>query len=220
MLEEGEIFRVSRKDNKVDVSLVTKSEAVSELSEDIATIDTGLKIASSNTKPITILTEGKNALHLKKWASLFYPEEVDVFDALPDRTGKDQLKSYGQLLAHMKTNSHFLIVWDCDVQSTAKKLAKELPETANVTAFLFSKRENRITNIGIENQYNEEVLKPFAVRAAELETDEEISLSFNNKKKTEFAEFIFNNGDIEHFQHFDDLRLVVEKILEKLKNQK
>ncbi len=219
MLEEGEIFRVSRKHNKIDVSSVTKSEAVSELSEGIATIETGLRIVSS-VAPITILTEGKNSLHLKKWASLFYPKKVDVFDALPDRTGKDQLKSYGQLLAYMKTNSHFLIVWDCDAQSTARKLADELPEKASVNAFWFEKRENEIASEGIENKYDEELLKPFAVRTTEYSTDREISLSFNNRKKTEFAEHIFTNGIEDHFRHFDDLKLVVEEILEQLKNQK
>ena len=64
MLEEGEIFRVSRNGSVVDVSPVTKSEAISDLSEGIATIDTGLRIAAYDAKPITILTEGHNALHL------------------------------------------------------------------------------------------------------------------------------------------------------------
>ena len=220
MLEEGEIFRVSRKDNKVDVSPVTKSEAVSELSEGIATIDTGLRIASSNAAPITILTEGKNSLHLKKWASLFYPEEVDVFDALTHSTGDKQLKTYGVLLAYMKTNSHFLIVWDCDAQSTTKKLADELPKTANVTAFAFEKRENKIVSKGIENLYDEEVLEPFSNLVTEVSTGKEVARSFDNRKKTEFAEHIFTNGIEDHFQHFDDLKLVVEKILKQPKNQK
>ena len=43
-------------------------------------------------------------LILKKWASLFYPQKtlVDVFDALPGRTGTTQLKTYGEFLAHMQ----------------------------------------------------------------------------------------------------------------------
>ena len=118
----------------------------------------------------------------------------------------------------MKTNSHFLIVWDCDAKSTAQKLVDELPETASVTAFAFEERENGIASEGIENKYDEELLKPFAVRTTEYSTDREISLSFNNRKKTEFAEFISLNGTVEHFQHFGDLKLVVEEILEQLKN--
>ena len=218
LLEEGEIYRASRKDNKVDVSPVTKSEAVSELSEGIATIETGLRIVSS-IAPITILTEGNNTLHLKKWASLFYSKEVEVFDALPDRTGATHLKTYSELLAHMETNSHFLIVWDCDAKSTAQKLAGELPETANVTAFAFEERENKIASKGIENKYDEEVLEPFANQIIRP-MGRGVQYSFGNEEKTEFAEFIVKNGTAEHFQHFDDLKLVVKEILEQLKNQK
>ena len=218
LLEEGEIYRVFRKDDTVDVSPVTKSEAVSELSEGIATIETGLRIVSS-VAPITILTEGNNTLHLKKWASLFYPEEVEVFDALPGRTGATQLKTYGELLAHMETSSHFLIVWDCDAKITAQKLAGELPETANATAFAFKERENTIASKGIENKYDEEVLEPFANQIIRP-MGRGVQYSFGNEEKTEFAKFISLNGTAEHFQHFDDLKLVVKKILEQLKKPK
>ena len=136
MVEEDEIYRIVRSNNKIELKPATKSEAVSELSEGIATIDTGLKIASSDVAPITILTEGKNTLHLKRWASLFYPGKVEVFEDLPDKTGKDQLKAYGQLLAKMNTNSHILIVWDCDAEKTAMKLKENLRDMDNVTAFL------------------------------------------------------------------------------------
>ena len=107
LLEEKEIFRVARRGRKVDVQPVLKSEAITELSEGLATIDTGLRIAvSAGVAPITILTEGKNVLHLKKWARLFFPEIVGVFDELPNRTGKDQLLTYGQLLAKVNLITH------------------------------------------------------------------------------------------------------------------
>ncbi len=120
LFDEDKIYRMRRNNNKITIRPITISEAVSELSEGLATIDTGLRIAGADAKPITILTEGKNLLHMKKWASLYYPEEVDVFDALPEKTGKDQLKTYGDLLSKVNTNSHFLIVWDCDAKSIAK----------------------------------------------------------------------------------------------------
>ena len=84
LLEDGEIYRLVRDGSRVDIQPAAKSEAVSELSEGLATIDTGLKvIASKRSAPIMILTEGHNALHLKKWASLFFPSQVDVFEGLP-----------------------------------------------------------------------------------------------------------------------------------------
>ena len=188
MLEEGEIFRVARNGGKVDVRPVLKSEAVSELSEGLATIDTGLRIAASEgAVPITILTEGHNALHLKKWASLFFPKQVDVFDELPDRTGKDQLLTYGQLLAKMNANSHFLIVWDCDAKGIAKKLSDELSGSAKITAFSFEKRENRIAYGGIENMYDEKYLEGYSNITSEVATGREVARSISGTKKTEFA---------------------------------
>ena len=220
MLEEGEIFRVSRKGSKVDVSPVTKSEAIADLSEGIATIDTGLRIAAYSTKPITVLTEGNNAIHLKKWANLFFPNEVDVFDGLPDQTGASQLKTYGRLLARMTSNSHFLIIWDCDAKGTAKALAGELCETANVSAFVFEQRPNEIAPKGIENLYDEEYLKQFAIRSTEYATDKEISVSFASRKKTEFAQYISDQGTCRHFRHFGGLKSVVSGILEKTKHSR
>ncbi len=214
MLEESEIYRVARNGGKVDVQLVLKGEAVSELSEGLATIDTGLRIAASGgTKPITILTEGHNTLHLKKRASLFFSERVDVFDNLPDRTGKDQLLAYGQLLAKMNANSHFLIVWDCDAESTAKKLSNELSDSAKVTAFSFMKRENGITDKGIENKYEENLLKPYSKISLDGRTGTEIGRSFDSAKKKDFARHVFSDGTIEYFAHFDDLYTVVQEIL-------
>ncbi len=213
MLDEGEIFRVARVGGKVEVLPVKKAYAVSELSEGIATIDTGLKIALSDSAPITILTEGNNVIHLKKWVELFFPGKVEVFDSLPDKTSKNQLKTYGQFLSKVNTDSHFLIVWDCDAEAIAKKFSSELAGSANVTGFSFSKRENKIAPKGIENNYDEEILKPFANKTIEYSTGKEVSLSFNSKKKTEFAEHISANGTTGNFRHFSTLKLVVKTIL-------
>ena len=216
MAEEGEIYRVIRSNNEIELKPATKSEAVSELSEGIATIDTGLEIASSGVAPITILTEGSNALHLKKWASFFYPDKVKVFDGLQDKTSKSQLKTYGQLLAKMSTNSHFLIVWDCDAEQIARELKKDLRERGNVTAFSFKKRSNTIAEKGIENKYDEKDLELFSNCITEAATGELVRYSFDGRKKREFAEFIFSKGTKEHFQHFDDLRQAVDNISSEL----
>ena len=216
MLEEGEIFRVARNGGKVDVRPVLKSEAVSELSEGLATIDTGLRIAAlGGAVPITILTEGHNALHLKKWANLFFPKQVDVFDELPDRTGKDQLLTYGQLLAKMNANSHFLIVWDCDAKGIAKKLSDELSGSAKITAFSFEKRENRIASGGIENMYDEKYLEGYSNITSEVATGREVARSISGTKKPEFARHVFSNGTVDYFVHFDDLQTIVQEMLRK-----
>ena len=213
LLEDGEIYRVARKSSGIEVHPVTQSEAVSELSEGIARIDTGLRIATFAATPITILTEGKNTLHLKKWTKIFYAGQVSVFEGLEDRTGKVQLKTYGELLSRMQTNSHVLIVWDCDAEHYAKELSRELAGVNHVTAFSFSKRDNKLASEGIENKYDEEVLESFAISITDCSTGGEIRRSFNSQKKKQFAEFIFENGSPGHFQHFQDLQEQVEKIL-------
>ena len=217
LLEEREIFRVARCGGKVNVQPVLKSEAVTELSEGLATIDTGLRIvASEGVAPITILTEGKNTLHLKKWVSLFFPEKVAVFNELPNRTGKDQLITYGQLLAKVKANTHFLIVWDCDAKGSARKLSDELTGSSNVTTFSFERRENRIAAKGIENKYEERFLEPYSNIILDGETKKETGRCFDGNKKTDFAEHVYSKGTHDYFAHFDDLMMAVQDILKTL----
>ncbi len=204
--EEDEIFRLVRSQNNFKIGRVTKSEAIEELSEGLATIEKGLKIAISDAAPITILTEGNNAHHLERWASLYFPQEVAILDNLRDITGASQLKVYGQLLSRVKTNSHILIVWDCDAKETAENFKDNAGNPQNVTAFSFPKRENSIASRGIENMYDEDALRPY------LDSGKN---TFRNGKR-KFAEYIHKEGTREHFKHFDDLQSVVKGILERL----
>ena len=217
LLDEGEIYSVGRVGGRVDVRCVRKAEAVSDLSEGLATIDTGLKIAASgNTAPVTILTEGNNALHLKRWASLVFPEKIEVFDHLPDKTGKDQLLQYGRLLAKMNANSYFLIVWDWDAAGKARELSNDLSNSDKVTAFSFTKRDNKVADKGIENKYDEELLESYTTIASRAITGEEISRSMSTRDKAEFARHVALEGTHKYFKHFDDLKIAVQEILDKL----
>ena len=218
LLEDGEIFRVARNGGVVDVQPVLKGEAVHELSEGLATIDTGLRIATwGGAAPITILTEGNNTLHLKKWAKLFFPGKIDVFEELPDKRNKNQLLAYGQLLAKLEPNSHFLIVWDCDAEDLAKKLSNELSESSKVTAFSFRNRQNQIASRGIENMYDEKYLEGYSNLTSEVATGKEVDRSISKTKKTEFAKHVFSEGTVEYFKHYHDLNTVVEEVLRKKK---
>ena len=216
MLEEGEIFRIERERNNINVVQVSKSNAVSELSEGLATIDNGLRIAaSSKAVPITILTEGNNTLHLKKWSQLFFPDKVSVFDELPNHRNNNQLEAYGRLLAKMKINSHILIVWDCDAKRHAKRLTEELTNTQNVTAFYFEQRSDTIESRGIENKYDNKYLSNFTTDSYDARTNKLVSRTMSSKNKKDFAEHVNKSGTKDHFEHFDDLNNAVEKILEK-----
>ena len=162
-LDEADIFRVVRTGSHVNVSRTTKSEAIDELSEGLASIDGGLKIAAYDEARVTILTEGHNAKHLKRWVELNFPEDVRVFEGLEQHSNDTQLLAYGRLLARMNTDTHFVVVWDCDAAGKAEALRRELSGDAKITPYAFAKRlDNRIADKGIENNYDEEILEPYS----------------------------------------------------------
>ena len=164
-LEEADIFRVARTRDHVNISRTTKSEAINELSEGLATVDAGLRIAAYDDAKVTILTEGNNTSHIKRWVQLHFPQDVHVFDELGQHRSASQLLAYGRLLGKMNTNTHFVIVWDCDAADQADTLRKELASTAKVTPFAFRRRkDNTIARNGIENTYDEKSLVPFSFK--------------------------------------------------------
>ena len=133
------------------------------MSEGLATVDVGLRIAAYDEAKVTILTEGYNTKHLKKWVELNFPKDVHVLEELEQHTNDSQLLAYGRLLGRMNTNTHFVVVWDCDAAGKAKTLRGELPSNARITPFAFARRqENTITQRGIENNYDDEFLEPFS----------------------------------------------------------
>ena len=112
--------------------------------------------------------------------------------------------------------AHFLIVWDCDAESTAKKLAKEIGDSSKVTAFAFDRRSNSLASKGIENKYEENLLLSYSKIVLDGATGKETNRSFDNRKKTAFADYVAEHGTVADFVHFDDLRKTVEGILDML----
>ena len=212
-LDEADIFRVDRTGGSVKVSSATKSEAINELSEGLATVDAGLRIAAYDGAKVTILTEGNNAKHLKRWVELNFPEDVNVFEELEEHRNDGQLLAYGRLLAKMNTNTHFLVVWDCDAADKAGTLSKELPKDAKITPYAFAKRQdNTMAQKGIENNYDQEILEPYSTKT--LSNDGTLlGRGFQNNRKTEFANHVQREGTPQYFTNFQGLRDIVFGIL-------
>ena len=212
-LDEADIFRVDRTGDHVEVSSATKSEAISELSEGLATVDVGLRIAARDEAKVTILTEGHNAKHLRRWVELNFPGDVYVFEELAQHRNDSELLTYGRLLGRMNTNTHFVIVWDCDAAKKAVTLRKELPKDAKITPYAFAKRlDNTIADKGIENNYDEEILEPYST----ITTGSDgtlVSRGFQSNRKTEFAKHVLLQGTSQYFTHFQDLHDIVSEIL-------
>ncbi len=212
-LAEAEIFRVVRTGDCVKVSRTTKSEAINELSEGLATVDVGLRIAAHDGAKVTILTEGHNSKHLKRWVELNFPEDVHVFEELEQHRSDSQLLAYGRLLGRMNTNTHFVIVWDCDAASKADALRQELHGTTKVTPFAFTRRQdNTITRSGIENNYDEGILKLFSFEKVDY-GGKSLGREFPADRKTKFANHVLREGTPQYFIHFQDLHDIVSRIL-------
>ena len=212
VLNDGEIFRITRQARIVRVTPATKSQAVHELSEGICTVDVGLRIAAFDGAKVTILTEGLNALHLKRWAKLYFGEEVRVFDELMESTNDSQLYTYAKLLAKMVTNTQFIVVWDCDAKRFYAKLVAELNGTEPMVPHVLVRRENRIAPDGIENKYDEELLKQFA-NTTTAPNGDVISRNLGGIQKKRFADYIYRKGTMEDFKHFSDLQEIVKSAL-------
>ena len=208
MVNEDEIFRVTRQDGVVRVIPTTRTDAVQDLSEGLATIDTGLRILAFDQAAVTILTEGDNALHLKRWAELYFPDDVRVFEGISALSSDSQLLAYGRFLSRATSNTQFLIVWDCDAADKCTRLQNELTPTSQVTALSLTARENKITPKGIENKYEEDLLKEFAIPLRGADGKEIYRLA-----KKRLANHIYQNGKSENFRHFGDLHAAVSAIL-------
>ena len=213
-VDEADIFRVVRTGDRVEVSRTTKSEAVSELSEGLATVDTGLRIAAYDEAKVTILTEGHNAKHLRRWVELNFPkDDVHVFEELGQHTNDGQLLDYGRLLGRVNTNTHFVVVWDCDAAGKAETLCRELPIAAKVTPFAFAwRQDNTIAKRGIENNYDESILEPYSTKTTSSDGTV-LGRGFQGDRKTEFADHVLRKGTPQYFINYRDLHDVVSGIL-------
>ena len=212
-LDEADIFRVVRTRGRVNISRTTKSEAINELSEGLATVDAGLRIAAYDEAKVTILTEGNNASHLKRWVQLNFPQDVHVFEELDQYRNASQLLAYGRLLGRMNTNTHFVIVWDCDASDQAETLRSELPSAAKVTPFAFRRRkDNTIARNGIENNYDEKILEPFSFKKVDNDNTV-LGRELLKGRKTEFANHVLQHGTSQYFTHFQDLHAIINGIL-------
>ena len=208
VVNEDEIFRVTRKGGVVRVTPTTRTDAVQDLSEGLATVDTGLRILAFDQMAVTILTEGDNALHLKRWAELNFPDDVRVFEGISAISSDSQLLTHGRFLSKATSNTQFLIVWDCDAAAKCSRLQNELTATSQVTELSLTERKNTIAPGGIENKYEEDLLKQFTIPFRGADGSEQQRLL-----KKQLANHIYQNGKSEDFRHFGDLHDAVSALL-------
>ena len=114
----------------------------------------------------------------------------------------------------MNTNTHFVVVWDCDAANKAETLREDLPGAAKVTPYAFPKRpENTIAERGIENNYDEDILEPYSTKTTRSDGTL-VSRAFDGNRKTEFADHVLREGTPQYFTNFQELCVIVSGILE------
>jgi len=203
LADEASLF-VVQKTGSQRVKKETRQVAVSYLSEGIATVEGGLRLADQLVVgKLNLITEGHNYLILQKLFQLYGITDVELVRGLEDISGKNQLSNYFQLFSRLPHESPILIVVDPDVKM-------KVAET-NLTYWyrLEGNSENKIVRSGIENLFDLSILKPYLETTTTARGDF-VRHSFNNSQKKEFAETIQQEGTKEDFHRFAGL---LEKII-------
>lgn len=201
---EESIFVMNRSgQNRIEKK--SKSEALSILTQGFATIDQGLKLFDQVAKSnMTIITEGKNTLLIKRALVLSGVDDVEVLAGIEGVSGKNQLKTLFDFLSRTDHSNKVIFVWDCDVNFS-------LQESNNTYPYILPKNvENNIAKKGIENVFPSSLFNNF---------EKTISLSngtviteFDETRKRDFESFILERNSAVDFQNFSSLITEIERI--------
>lgn len=208
LVDPASLFLVEPKAPSQKVRKTDQSEAISILTEGVATIADAKVIFQSLAHPVNILTEGNNVVHLKRLIALSELKGIGVIEGLEDRSGKTQIKTHAELLNCVKPKQIILIVLDSD----AKKQFQQIEESDTVKKFIFKKNPNGYPCTGIENMFDRSLLEPFLHSKTISEFGKTIEhRTLEDHSKRNFEQHILDNGKLEDFAHFEPL---LEKVAE------
>ena len=187
----------------------TKSEALSILTEGFATLEDGLKLFDEVTQnPITIITEGKNALFIKKALELDKVNGVEVLCDIDTNSGKNQLKTLFEFFLKIPHNNKVIFVWDCDVSF---KPSDKFNENNNTYPYVMPKNEeNQIAKKGIENAFPNSLFANFTKKTERA--NGEIIQEFDEATKNKFLNFIIDRNKKTDFEKFKPLIVEINRI--------
>ena len=172
-----------------------KNEALSILTEGLATLESGFSLLDElSQSELTIITEGRNKNYIKKALELFDCKHVTVLDNLEDITGETQLKTYFKFFSKIAHTQKVLFIWDCDVS--------KIPSDENNTyAYKFENNiENTIAKKGIENLFDESLFDKYSTKIEYSQGEKRIE--FDQRRKADLEEHILSKNNINDFQKF------------------
>lgn len=194
---EDSIFVMNRAGlNRIEKK--SKPDALTILTQGFATIEQGLKLFDQVAKSnLTIITEGKNTLLIKKALVLYEITDVEVLAEVEGISGKNQLKTLFDFLSRTDHSNKVIFVWDCDVTFN-------LQESKNTFPYILPHNaENIISKKGIENIFPSSLFDNFK---------KTISLSkgtvlteFDESRKRDFESFIITRSSLDDFLNFSPL---------------
>lgn len=194
---EDSIFVMNRAGlNRIEKK--SKPDALTILTQGFATIEQGLKLFDQVAKSnLTIITEGKNTLLIKKALVLYEITDVEVLAGVEGISGKNQLKTLFDFLSRTDHSNKVIFVWDCDVTFN-------LQESKNTFPYILPHNaENIISKKGIENIFPSSLFDNFK---------KTISLSkgtvlteFDESRKRDFESFIITRSSLDDFLNFSPL---------------
>ena len=212
LAEEKSIFVVN-KEGRNRIEKTSKNKALEILTENLATIDQGLKLFDQiSKKELSIISEGNNIEYIKKAIELFSTNDapkIDLLAGFEHKSGKSQLKTLFGFFAIAKPDKKVLFVWDSDFTTNFE-------EKNNTYGFVFEKNlSSKVErSTGIESLFNDEYVEGFVSKTTNS-SGEITGLHFEGNKKQEFKNHILLNGDTEIFKNFQPLIQKINELLAK-----
>ena len=193
---------VGLKRNRIEKK--SRNEALSILTEGFATLEESLLLFDEVIKNhISIVTEGKNTIYLKRALSIAgLAGEITIIEGVESISGKTQLKTLFDFFLRVPHTNKVLFVWDCDAQY------HQLLESNNTFPFVFpTNSSNNIAKSGIENLFPNTLFDSFVKTITSSKG--EVIKQFDETRKRDFEDYVMNNASANDFINFEPL---VERI--------
>lgn len=185
----------------------TRNEALSILTEGFATLEESLLLFDEITKNrISIVTEGKNTVYLKKVLSMAgLDNEVTIIEGVESITGKSQLKTLFDFFSRVPHANKVLFVWDCDASYPLQELNYTYP-------FFFSRNgANTIAKSGVENLFPMSLFNDFLKTITSSQG--KVKTEFDETRKRDFESHVLGAAGVSDFSNFEPLIEEIRSLL-------
>jgi predicted ATPase len=188
----------------------SRGEALSILTEGFATLEKSLLLFDEVTKnQVSIITEGKNTVYLKKALAIAGLEnDVSIVEGIESISGKSQLKTLFDFFSRVQHANKVLFVWDCDASF-------QLQDTNQTYPFIFAVNdENKLSKKGIENLFSETLFEGFLKTISPSQGNPIVE--FDETRKRDFESHVLTLASPNEFRKFgpfiDKVRLLLNPV--------